>query len=409
MRYLVIILILASCNPSKNGIFGSKSPHEKYGDKLSELKNTRMGMKWFTAAENAKFKPLAITLPYRETGYFAPETPSASGYLFSIKRGQKIEVKLSVTPPDGLQFFMDLFEKSSQLKQVASTDSSKTMLELDPDKEGSYVLRIQPELLAGMGYTLTINATASLAFPLGKEDNPRIISVWGVDRDGGARSHEGIDIQAKKRTPVVACADGIVTRVADNNLGGKVVFLRPNGKNINLYYAHLDEQLVISGQRVKEGDVVGLVGNTGNAKGTVPHLHFGIYANGAIDPLPFIDHVTKQPAKVSADTSWLNSFARLTREISPLRTGAAVRLIAATGGDYIAIGEDGISRIIKGTNLSMKPSRTIKASSEIILSDDEGAIKKYIPQGSTIFVHGEKGNMQYIEVDGEKGWIQKSR
>ena len=57
-----------------------------------------------------------------------------------------------------------------------------------------------------------------------------------------------------------------------------------------LYYAHLDQQLVSPGERVNAGEIVGTVGNTGNARTTAPHLHFGIYAvgRGAIDPYWFI-------------------------------------------------------------------------------------------------------------------------
>ena len=94
----------------------------------------------------------------------------------------------------------------------------------------------------------------------------------------------GVDIQAKFRTPVVAVADGRVNTVTENNLGGKVIFMRPSGKQYNLYYAHLDSQMVESGQSVKQGDILGLIGNTGNARNTVPHLHFGVYTfNGPVD------------------------------------------------------------------------------------------------------------------------------
>jgi murein DD-endopeptidase MepM/ murein hydrolase activator NlpD len=59
---------------------------------------------------------------------------------------------------------------------------------------------------------------------------------------------------------------------------------------VSTYYAHLDRQAVTPGQRVNAGDLVGWVGNTGNARTTPPHLHFGVYlaAAGAVDPLPFI-------------------------------------------------------------------------------------------------------------------------
>jgi hypothetical protein len=93
----------------------------------------------------------------------------------------------------------------------------------------------------------------------------------------------------------------IISRVNENNPGGKVVFLRDANTGNNLYYAHLDSQIAVEGQKVKTGDTVGLVGKTGNARNTVPHLHFGIYTiGGAINPLPFINPDVKEPKKIAA-------------------------------------------------------------------------------------------------------------
>jgi murein DD-endopeptidase MepM/ murein hydrolase activator NlpD len=68
----------------------------------------------------------------------------------------------------------------------------------------------------------------------------------------------------------IAAANGRISSVTENNLGGKVMFMRPAGKDFTLYYAHLDEQLVSEGQDVRTGDTIGLVGNTGNARTTPP-------------------------------------------------------------------------------------------------------------------------------------------
>ena len=84
-----------------------------------------------------------------------------------------------------------------------------------------------------------------------------------------------------------------------NNLGGKVVFMRPSGKNLSLYYAHLDSQIVETGQRVTTGQVLGLVGNTGNARTTPAHLHFGIAGGkGWVNPLPYVKNSPKVAARV---------------------------------------------------------------------------------------------------------------
>ncbi len=308
-------------------------------------------------------------------------------------------VSIKTTPANSVLFFLDLYEKTDKLKRVAAADSSLPIMKFYPGKAGVYVLRLQPELLSGIGYTIEIAASPSLAFPVKEEHKPRIISLWGVDRDGGRRSHEGIDIQAAKRTPVVASADGIVTRVGDNNLGGKVVFMRPEGRNINLYYAHLDEQLVHSGQRVKAGDVIGLMGNTGNAKNTVPHLHFGIYENGAIDPLPFVNPAKKEFQKVTVDTSRFNNYARLTSESYP------VKVIGASAGNYKVISENGTESIVKNSMLAFKPLRNINLKNEVVLTDGSGAIITSLPKGKTVSLVASGERKHFVEADGIHGWI----
>jgi murein DD-endopeptidase MepM/ murein hydrolase activator NlpD len=118
---------------------------------------------------------------------------------------------------------------------------------------------------------------------------PRALrDTWHGARSEGRR-HEGIDIFAKRGTAVVAATEGIVLRVGTNRLGGQVVWvLGPGGQRH--YYAHLDRYAEIgNGQRVRPGTVLGYVGTTGNAKGTPPHLHYGIYAaGGAINPYPML-------------------------------------------------------------------------------------------------------------------------
>ena len=118
---------------------------------------------------------------------------------------------------------------------------------------------------------------------------PRALrDTWGGARSGGRR-HEGIDIFAKRGTPVLATTEGIVTQVGTNRLGGQVVWvIGPGGQRH--YYAHLDRYSdVEAGMRIAAGRVLGYVGDTGNAKGTPPHLHYGVYdIGGAINPYPLL-------------------------------------------------------------------------------------------------------------------------
>ena len=113
----------------------------------------------------------------------------------------------------------------------------------------------------------------------------RFIDTWGATRSGGRR-HEGIDIFAPRGTPVVSTTRGFVTRVGTNRLGGHVVGVLGPGLEWH-YYAHLDRFGPIrEGDMVQPGDLLGYVGNTGNARGTPPHLHYGVYRGGASNPYP---------------------------------------------------------------------------------------------------------------------------
>ena len=87
-------------------------------------------------------------------------------------------------------------------------------------------------------------------------------------------------------TYIISATEGVVVRVGENRLGGNIVFvLGPGGGRY--YYAHLDtiDPLLSIGQRVSTSTILGSVGAAGNATGTPPHLHFGIYGNsGALNP-----------------------------------------------------------------------------------------------------------------------------
>jgi murein DD-endopeptidase MepM/ murein hydrolase activator NlpD len=113
--------------------------------------------------------------------------------------------------------------------------------------------------------------------------------TWHATRSGG-RLHQGIDIFAPRGRPVVSATPGIVLTVGENQLGGRIVrVLGPGGQWH--YYAHLDAYGAIRpGQIVDAGTVLGFVGTSGNARGTSPHLHYGIYAfaGGAINPYPLL-------------------------------------------------------------------------------------------------------------------------
>lgn len=133
----------------------------------------------------------------------------------------------------------------------------------------------------------------SLIFPVAGKKSI-IGSFWGAARDGGKRKHEGIDIFARKGTAVVAVSDGIIVSRGTTPRGGKILWLQSTSHPISAYYAHLDQHKVKTGEFVRKGQVIGTVGNTGNAKYTPAHLHFGIYKyTGAVNPLPYVKNSKK--------------------------------------------------------------------------------------------------------------------
>lgn len=108
---------------------------------------------------------------------------------------------------------------------------------------------------------------------------------FGSPRSGGRR-HKGIDIFAPRGAAVRSATAGAVARVGWDRLGGRVVMVLGPGGEWH-YYAHLETWGPVSeGQRVAAGQLLGTVGDSGNARGTPPHLHYGIYGfwGGARDP-----------------------------------------------------------------------------------------------------------------------------
>lgn len=131
-------------------------------------------------------------------------------------------------------------------------------------------------------------APVTLPMPVAEVGRKQIRDTWHASRPP-ARRHEGIDIFAEKGTPVLSTTEGIVLRRQETALGGFVIWvLAPAGHRH--YYAHLDQPALLAPrERVQPGTVLGYVGNTGNARKTPPHLHYGIYTGaGAVNPYPFL-------------------------------------------------------------------------------------------------------------------------
>jgi peptidoglycan LD-endopeptidase LytH len=434
LSYFLIVLVFASCTTTgPSGMFGKKSPHEVYGDKIKEagLDQTAMGKQWFLAADQALANPLLINLPYKETGYFPAEQPKALGVRFHAKRGEKITVNLSKRPSTGFAIYLDMWQPTvsnnrTKPKLLTSADTTAAILTYEVKQEGNYVVRLQPELLKGGEYTLTITSGPSLGFPIAAGVKSNIGSFWGANRDNGERKHEGIDIFAPKRSPLVAAANGVVTRVEEYGLGGKVIFLSPDNEDYSLYYAHLDKQIAHPGQRVKIGDTIGLVGNTGNAATTASHLHFGIYTyGGAIDPLPFVNRISKLPDQITAPLTYIDKLVRNNKaakvysepstnsiQTYPIEQNTLLKVEAATANWYKVSLPDGTKGFIASSNVTAATSpirkTNIKASQP--LYDEplaEAAKKTMLAAGQPVSILAAYKDYYFVNNNNEVGWVPK--
>ena len=381
----IAVLLLGACNPSNPFRIREVPPtaHGRYAQALRDagLDSTALGREWLVAADSALRAPLVAVLPSREVGAYSRSEARAVAYRVALRDGQRL---VATVRADGLRtaLFLDLFEIADDsarsllhratADELARPDSAAAYLSLqfEAKRDGDYIVRLQPELLRDGRFELVIHAEPSLAFPVEGHGNRAIQSQFGVARDGGRRSHAGIDIFARRGTPVLASTDGVVRSTDPTNLGGNVVWLADERRRQSLYYAHLDSAIVFEGQRVRTGDTLGFVGNTGNARTTAPHLHFGIYrrGQGAIDPLAHVRQTSNTPPLVRADTARLgragiirvsNAALRLAPSMSSdtirlVPRASVVQLMGASANWYRVQFADGTSGYLNATAIGLK-------------------------------------------------------
>lgn len=431
---LAILVLLAGCGrvDSIRDALDPPSAHERYAESLrsADLAATALGSAWLGAADRALASPLSVTLPFRETAYFPSEDATAAGYRFSVPQGQRLVITLESDAAGTATLFADLFEigeEGDPAEHVESIEAGETGLTVEPDEDRTYLLRLQPELLRSGRFTVTIRTTASLAFPVAGRDSRAIQSRFGAPRDGGARDHHGIDIFAQRGTPVVAAATGTVGRVGTTRLGGNVVWLRDAERGQSLYYAHLDSQAVTGGERVISGDTLGFVGNTGNARTTPPHLHFGIYrrGKGPLDPYAFVFEPPDDPPEVTADTSELGEWWRVAQSEARLRIApdanaptvdtlpqhTALRVLGASRSWYRVRLPDGASGYIIASALedAATPVRRERVSEPGLVLDrpgDGAPVVDSVASGATVPVLGLFAGYALVTADsGRTRWV----
>lgn len=307
----MLMVLAAACAPAfeSNQPTTSSPARDAYIRERARASDPSIA-RWSEAGDRALLAPLSVQLPYTTYYKLDEHTTTVGAYAFDLLPGGRLYAQLTglEQPPAA---FVELFQQhGSQIRLVDAGRHSAQTISRDG---GRYVLRVQPELGLTGTFQLSIDGdratgapviadatsyrtlpASRYVFPVEGRDSRAIRSVWGDPR-GGGRRHEGVDIFAPRGTPVLAATDGVILSVRHTPIGGKVIWMRPDGEDVELYYAHLDRQDVRPGERVRAGDQIGLVGNTGNARGTSPHLHFGVYRNGgrvAINPEPWLERTS---------------------------------------------------------------------------------------------------------------------
>lgn len=136
----------------------------------------------------------------------------------------------------------------------------------------------------------TKNGVPSI-FPVGGERKElKVTSPFGMRDDpfdGERKHHMGIDIRAKKGTPIIATADGLVQEVKYQKNGYGNYVLIKHDENFFTKYAQMEKSTVQIDQMVKRGDVIGYVGSSGRS--TAPHLHYEVMKGSRkLNPQQFI-------------------------------------------------------------------------------------------------------------------------
>ena len=408
--------------------------HEAYRLSLEQagLSETALGKDWITASKNALRRPVEIALPFKEAFYIDTTSVFALAYKFEVLRGQRIEVDLNIDSRKSLRLFIDLYRVTGDSTrpwiQVASANEDENRFEFEPRRDAQYIVRLQSELLRGGRCNVIIRKMASLAFPVPKRNEKSILSFFGDPRDGGRREHHGVDIFAPRHTPIIAPARALVRYVGESGIGGHVIWLWDSKRLLYYYFAHLQSDRVEKNTWVEAGQSIGTIGNSGNARTTSPHLHFGIYASGTgpVDPYPFITKTDSIPDDISANMDMVGKWVRSTSNalellssrgshldhFPSLKHHSAMKVLAAAKNMYRVSLPDGLSGYIKAQYVEPMESplqqRIVSVPRMIREVPEKDAVAvEFLNPGKDFVVLGEFNDHWFVrDQQGRMGWME---
>lgn len=142
---------------------------------------------------------------------------------------------------------------------------------------GRPVATAQSALVSSTRSMESRESSGLLMVPVEGISRAQLHDTYNQSRSEG-RTHHAIDIHAPRGTPVIAVVDGTIRKLHNGSRGGRAIYLMDDDGTTRYYYAHLDgyAQGLYEGQRVERGEIIGYVGDTGNAAPGDYHLHFSV-------------------------------------------------------------------------------------------------------------------------------------
>jgi hypothetical protein len=167
---LPIITILTGCSLAdtlRARLAGGASPHQEYANGLIDagLAETPTGRAWLETAGFALASPRSVELPFNEEGWLEPDRADALGLRFDVPAQRWVMVRINLEEPDSARVFIDAFrvpqDPMDSLEAIASARDTSNQLTFRMRRRGTVVVRVQPELLRGGPYQLTVTAEDS--------------------------------------------------------------------------------------------------------------------------------------------------------------------------------------------------------------------------------------------------------